>query len=104
MADQSLVNLADNLNTQYERAFKETTPPQSPELDAAINAIYAQIPYYMKAETRTINPFIQVDSPRSLAQELLSELPRLVLDSDLPATKKRALLTSIGDLYRKFIS
>jgi hypothetical protein len=104
MTDQTLINLADDLNTRFERAFKETSPPQSPELDAAINVIYAQIPYYMKVETRHINPLHGVDSPRSLAQELLSELPRLVLDSDLPATKKRALLTSIGELYRKFVN
>jgi hypothetical protein len=102
--DQSLANLANDLNTQYETAFKDSKPPQSANLDAAINAIYAQIPYYMKVETRTVNPFQKMDSPRSVAQELLSELPRLVMDSDLPGAKKRALLTSIGDLYRKFIT
>ena len=104
MTDQSLVNLANDLTARYERTFAHTTPPESPALDDAINAIYAQIPYYMKVETRQVNPFHQQNAKISIAQELLSDLPRMVLDSDLPATKKRALLSSIGDVYRLFIS
>jgi hypothetical protein len=104
MTNNNLEYLAEELKTKYKQAFAASPPPESSELADAIKAIYAQIPYNMMVETRPINPLQDADAPRTIAQELLSELPRLVLKSDLPATKKLALLNSIGDLYRKYTS
>ena len=102
--DQNLIELANSLNINYELRFKKSAPSATPELDEAIDAIYAQIPFDMKMETRNIDPLQHIHSPNAYALELLSELPRLVLDSDLPSGKKHALLTSIKELYRRYIS
>jgi hypothetical protein len=102
--DQSLIELANNLNINYELKFKKTAPSSTPELDEAINTIYEQIPFDMKMDTRNIDPMQHIHSPNSYALDLLSELPRLVLDSDLPSSKKHSLLTSIKELYRRYIA
>ena len=104
-SDQSLIDLATRLNISYEVTFKGTTPPSTaPELDAAINAIYEQIPPEVKATTREVKILQKMSMANSYAAELLSELPRLVLDSDLSPAKKRALLTAIKDLYRRYLA